>query len=409
MPSSPPLRIALATSTFLPALGGAEVGLHNIASRLAARGHHPTVIVPRTHADQLARLGWVLPYPVISFPPKVWGLLDRLPAVGLPVLSAVYSLLQARHRFDFWHGTMGWPIGVSLVRWATARGIPHLVRCAGEDIQRLDDIGYGARRNPKVDAAIRTWLPRADTLVAITESVAAEYGALGVEPSRIARIPNGVDCARFASVGDRAATRAALGAGPDDFLFLAVGRNHPKKAFADLIRAAGLLRQATQRPFRVALVGAGVGALAPLAAEHGIADLVTLREATGGPTPGGDLLKAPSDDLVAVYQAADAFIFPSLIETFGIVLVEAMAAGLPVVTTRAPGCRDVVREGVDGTLVPPADPAALAQAMDGLLTSPDACRHWAERSLARAREFDWDGVVDRYEAIYAGAHPADKR
>lgn len=397
-----PLSIALATSTFLPSLGGAEVGLHNIASRLLARGHRPIVIVPHSHAARLRAEGWTLPYPVEHFPPKVWGVLDRLPALGLPVLSAIYSRFQARHSFDFWHGTMGWPIGVSLLRWALPRGIPHLIRCAGEDIQRMESIGYGARRNPAVDKLIRRWLPQARHLVAITDSVAEEYRSLGVDDARIAHIPNGVDCSRFQAPCDRRAARAAMGIGDDETMFLAVGRNHPKKAFADLVRAAAVLKDTTARPFRVALVGAGTSALAPLVAELGVTDRIVLREVVGGSAPPGTLPLFPTADLVAIYRAADAFVFPSLIETFGIVLVEAMAAGLPVITTDAPGCRDVVRNGVDGQLVPPGDPAAMAARMAELLDSAEARHQWSERALVRARFFDWDGVVDRYLDLYRG-------
>jgi glycosyltransferase involved in cell wall biosynthesis len=394
-----PLRIALPTSTFLPNLGGVEVGLHNIASRLLARGHLPVVITSYQHVQALRRLDWTLPYKVLSYPNHIWGALQRFTAPTLLVLDCFHAYLQAHYRFDFWHGTMGWPIGVSLVHFAKPRGIPHLVRCAGEDIQTLSSIAYGARQLPKIDQLVREMLPKADHLVAITESVAEEYRAIGAR-SNIVHIPNGVDCSRFARQTDRGRTRAALGVNEGEFLFLCVGRNHPKKGFTDLVRAAALIQRANGQQFRVAFVGAGCTDLLPLAQELGIADRIVARDAIGG-TAGQQQLEVPDKALVDIYQSADAFVLPSLIETFGIVLVEAMAAGLPVITTDAPGCRDVVRAGRDGIAVPVGQPEALAGAMQELLRLPAGeLSRWSEKSRSRAAEFDWDLVVNRYIALY---------
>lgn len=394
------LSIALPTSTFLPGLGGAEVGLHNIASRLVQRGHRPVVIVPAPHAARLTREGWRLPYPVVAFPPKVWGLLHRWPTLGFAVLDTFFEYLHRRHRFDFWHCTMGWPTGVALVHYARRRrAVPHLVRCAGEDIQRDAAIGYGARLDPKVDALVRRWLVQADLLVAITATVAQEYQALGVPPERVAEVPNGVDLDRFAAGPGRADTRRRLGIAEHDFVFLAVGRNHPKKNFAAILAAAARLKAQGRDRFRVVLAGLGTPGLAPLAAELGLSDHLTLLDQIGGP-PRELPLKLPDDDLVGLYQAADCFVFPSIMETFGIVLVEAMAARLPVITADAPGCRDIVRGGRDGLLTGPSDIDGLAAAMARVMDEPALAADLSARSLARAGDFSWDAVVSRYEALY---------
>ncbi|MBC7905492.1 MAG: glycosyltransferase family 4 protein [Rhodospirillaceae bacterium] len=394
------LSIALPTSTFLPGLGGAEVGLHNIALRLVERGHRPVVIVPAPHAAQLKRDDWQLPYPVVAFPPKVWGLLHRFPGVGFAVLDSFFEFLHRRHRFDFWHCTMGWPTGVALVHYArTRRPVPHLVRCAGEDIQRDASIGYGARLDPKVDALVRRWLVQADRLVAITATVAQEYQALGVPPERVAEVPNGVDLSRFAAGPERAATRAALGIAQDDFVFLSVGRNHPKKNFAAVLNAAARLKAQGRKNFRLIFAGLGTPGLAPLAAQLGLTENAVFLDQIGGAL-GSLPLKLPDDQLVGLYRAADCFVFPSIMETFGIVLVEAMAASLPIVTADAPGCRDIVRGGRDGLLTPPSDADALAAAMGRIMDEPGLAADLSQRSALRARDFSWDDVVSRYEGLY---------
>ena len=87
-------------------------------------------------------------------------------------------------------------------------------------------------------------------------------------------------------------------------------------------------------------------------------------------------------------------------ESFGIVLVEAMAAGVPVVATDIPGYREVVRDGVDGLLVRPNDPEALAAAIGRVLAEPELASALAAAGRARAPDFAWDAVVPRLEAVY---------
>jgi glycosyltransferase involved in cell wall biosynthesis len=388
-------------SSFLPNLGGAEVGLHNIATRLIERGRKVVVMAPAPHVKVLRAESWPLSYQVEALPPKIWSLLYRAPWLGFWMLDRYFSFAQATHRFDFWHCTMGYPTGVALVHFAERRpGIRYLIRCAGEDIQRDPEIGYGARLDPSIDAIVRHYLARARILTAISDSVADEYRAIGVEDSRIRHIPNGVDLSRFAAEVDRQAVRRRLGLDPDAFLFLSVGRHHPKKNYARLIEAAAVLAGTAGLPkFQVAIVGKGASELSGEVAGEQLGERVMLIETIGKPSP-GDRLQLPTSELVELYRCADAFVFPSLMETFGIAIVEAMAAGLPVIAGDSPGCRDVVRGGRDGLLADPHDARAIASAMQAMMTDGALRERHAALAAVRARDFDWERVVDRYAAVY---------
>jgi glycosyltransferase involved in cell wall biosynthesis len=393
------MRIAMPTSTFLPNLGGAEVGLHNIAKRLAGRGHKPVIMAPWPHVKELRKNNWKLPYDVISFPPKIWGVLRRWPSIGLFILDQYFRYLQWRYKFDFWHVTMGYPTGVAMVHFASSRNdVRYLIRCAGEDIQKSDDIGYGARLDNNVEDIIQRWLPRAQKLVAITESVANEYQDLGVDESRIFRVPNGVDLERFQMLDRRAIARAELDIDDETFVFLAVGRNHQKKNFIALLDAARILKDKGYQNFKVVIAGRDVQALSEKVEEYSLVDNIVLQEQIGADESGD--LQLPSDALVGLYQGADAFVFPSLMETFGIVLVEAMAAKLPIITTDSPGCRDLIRKGKDGAMVPADDAKALADEMINIMSEPELRNELSERAWARAQGFSWDRVVDRYLDVY---------
>jgi glycosyltransferase involved in cell wall biosynthesis len=101
------------------------------------------------------------------------------------------------------------------------------------------------------------------------------------------------------------------------------------------------------------------------------------------------------------HAAADVFVSPAIgQESFGIVLVEAMAAGVPVVASDIAGYREVVRDGVDGLLVPPGDPNALAAAIRRVLSEPELAATLRAAGRSRAEDFSWRAVAPRLEAVY---------
>ncbi|NQV44709.1 MAG: glycosyltransferase family 4 protein [Rhodospirillales bacterium] len=396
-----PMNIALPTSTFLPNVGGVEVGLSVIAGQLTLRGHKPVIIAPYRLVRALRQMDWIAEYPVVSFPPKIFQLLRRCPRVGFAALDLFYARIARQYGIDVWHGTVGYPTGVSLAHYAygNPKAAPVLVRCAGEDIQRDPEINYGMRLDPRVDGVVRQWLPRADKLVAITESVAQEYRDIGIPDKQIAFIPNGVTLDRFSSPFNPSAVRQGLGISPDTFLFLSVGRNHPKKNFPILLDVADALRAKTSQDFQIWIVGNGGEPVEHAARERGLDQVVRILPAftQSADTP----FEMPPGDLIDLYRAADAFVFPSKVETFGIVLVEAMAAGLPVITTDSPGCRDVVRRDTDGVTVSHDDVVGFADAMQRIMADTNHRAMLSARAKERAKDFSWDAIVDAYLQTYA--------
>ncbi len=411
-----PLRIAIFTPSFLPKCSGAEIFHHNLATRLAGRGHEVSVVVPRRTSRELAPVTGALTYRILPYPANTWSWFKRSEAVAFFLNRRALSRLQRRHRFDVWHGVVTYPAGVCLVDWCdrrakASRPVPCIVRSVGDDVLSAPGGRVGMRNDPRVERLVRRVLPRVPRMVALSETMRQEYKTLGVPEDNLAVIPNAVDLERFQAPLDREESRRRLGVGSDEFLFLAVGRNHPQKDYPTLLDAVA--RLATSRsagvppapPCKLVIAGRDAPALQPEVDTRGLGGSVRLVE-VGLPsyeTAGASAFDLPPREMIDLYRSADAFVMSSLLEGFSSAILEAMAAALPVIVTDAPGCADFVAAEDTGWIVPTGDPEALAKNMRALAADAGARQDLAARSLKRATAFDWPAVVDRYLELYREA------
>jgi phosphatidylinositol alpha-mannosyltransferase len=196
-------------------------------------------------------------------------------------------------------------------------------------------------------------------------------------------IPNGVEIEPF-----EAAQPAEL---PEGRKLLFVNRLDPRKGFGVMVEAFGLLA-AGYDDLVLVVAGDGKERSAFKNLPPGLRKRVLM------------LGNVPHALLPPYHAACDLFCAPSLgRESFGIVLVEAMAAGLPVVASGIPGYREVIRDEVDGLLVPPRDAGALAGAVSRLLDDPELARRLGAAGRARARRYSWDVVTREVEMAYEEA------
>jgi glycosyltransferase involved in cell wall biosynthesis len=378
------VRVAQLTATFPPYLGGAGTTTFHQAAELSRRGHDVEVWTAAAPGEAPAPGGAV----VHRLPPR-WAIGNAPLLPGLARLRG-YDVLHLQHPFIF---------GTELVLAAHLRS-PGTALVVGYH-NRL--IGERERR-PLFWGWEETWgralARRADRICVVSEAHADTVDYLRREarrePSKLVEVPNGVDLDRFRPEGDDdGGLRAALGipSGAVVAAFVAtLDRAHWSKRCDLAIEAVA---RAGDERLHLLVVGAGEW-LERHRAEARAAGLTGRVHFAGA---------QPHEDLPRFLRAADLLLLTSDLESFGIVLLEAMACGLPTVATDPPGVRAVVREGETGLLAPRGDAPALAARLRELVAAGTEGRRSmgaAGRALCTAR-YGWPAIADRLEAAYAEA------
>lgn len=395
------MKVAHLVAQFYPYVGGAEICVHNVCRSLVRKNHVPVVITTTPQPETKVDFGYQVEY--------LWnrtcGLLRRFPFAGKSYLNSRLKQLQQKYDFDLWQVTGGVPLGIYAVDFFNEQNIPCILRCCGEDIQKFPQINYGYRLDGVVDAKVRKTYCRYDGLVALTETVKSEYNSLRIPDEKVRIIPNGVDCSKFKSTKDdhvRIEDMRRKFCPEDEKLILTTGRYHPKKGF-DLIPDIARSLKSAGCGFKWVIAGSGCNALNERHSDLSALGIVTTENFT---TSDADVFDLPPKQLVELYAAADIYVLPTLIETFGMVLVEAMAAGLPIVTTDAPGVCDVIDGDVTGVKTPVGNVELMADKIIELFKDVKLSDHLSSNAWKQAMSsYDWDFVTNQYVAFYeAVAH-----
>jgi glycosyltransferase involved in cell wall biosynthesis len=226
-----------------------------------------------------------------------------------------------------------------------------------------------------------------EAIAAISEGVRRALETSGVPGQLIRVIPSGIDLEPFEEPFDRAAARASLGIAPDEVIAIQIAALAPHKSQTTLLQAAAAATGAAPR-LRVWIAGEGALQEA-LAAEHRSLGL-------------GDRVRFLGfrEDVVPLLRAADLFVLSSYLEGLGTSVLDAMAAGLPVVATAVGGVPEIVQADMTGLLVPPKDPGALAAAMGRLTADPALRAAMGAHGRERARAFSADRTASLTRALY---------
>jgi phosphatidylinositol alpha-mannosyltransferase len=367
------VRIGIVSQSYYPRYGGVTEHVHNTAIELGRRGHDVTIITggfrdrrETASATRVERLGTNVLVPFNQ------AFVDL--TVGFGLRSRMRRLLRAG-AFDLLH--------------VHNPNTPTLPLLAVEEA-RCATIGtfHSTGGRSFLQDTFREWLGRAvarlDARIAVSRT--AEASTRLYYPGEYRIIPNGVDIERFHP--DLAPFEPWRD--PERVNLLFVGRLDPRKGLHHLLAAMPEVLARTAGRARLLIVGNSY-----------------LRPQLEASVPGAlrrsihFLGHVPSADLPRWYATGDVFVSPaSGNESFGIVLLEAMAAGRAVVATDIPGYRSVILPGENAEAVPPGDVASLARVLARLALDPGRRAELARRGRARALEFAWPRVTDRIEAVY---------
>jgi 1,2-diacylglycerol 3-alpha-glucosyltransferase len=402
--STDALRVAIFAESYLPYLSGVTVSTETLARGLGAAGHRVLLVAPRPAGDEgpgtsgapgpAPEYAWLPSYQ--APPPAPTGYRMPWPVPG--------EALRAARDFapDVVHVQSPFISGLMARRLAQRSGAPlvftHHTRFADYG-HYLGPLAQAARR--VAGAYLDDFWRGCAAIVAPGSELATEItGALGDRPRPLVRtIPTGVDVEPIAAQ-EPVDIRAAHGWPPDSVMVVSLGRVAREKS-VDLLLEAFATAAARDQRLRFLLVGGGP-AVEQVLQRGQQPDLAGRFAVTG---------RLPHLQALAQLRGADLFAFASRTETQGLVLAEALAAGLPVVALRAPGVADSVRDGIDGLVLERATPdgplssATLAEGILRLAADADLRRRLAGGARAGAERFSIPRrigqVVDLYRELLA--------
>ena len=364
------LRVYVLAPSYPPAPGGQEIHLQELSESLVAAGIGVQVIAA---AQELPEADFPDTVPVVRLPtfgPIQGGGWRSVPFIALLLARMIWRLVSNARRYDvvLVSGFNVTPLAPVLAGLLTRK--PCIVRpeSPAELKSVIGDVSMARMRGragsllARCLERLRRWsASKVDRYIAISSEIRSQLVADGIDPARIVQIANGINMEKFIPVdGQRQRQlRVKLNLPSERFLLIYTGRLAVSKGVMLLMEAWRDLASRHPRAHLV-LVGQGAGSLDDCEADvrrfvesHNLQQRVTI---TGAVTNVNEYL-----------QAADAFVFPSFFEGFGLSIVEAMAVGLPMVCTRVGVAADLAPRLYDGLLVRPQDGAALTQALDRLL------------------------------------------
>jgi glycosyltransferase involved in cell wall biosynthesis len=384
------MNIVMMTNTYLPHVGGVAQSVDRFSRAFRALGHRVLIVAPEfegqpEHEVDVVRVPALQKFNGSDF------------AVTLPVFGSLRPALDAFEP-DIIHSHHPFLIGVTAIRVAASRQLPLVFTHHTMYEQYVHYVPIDAPRVKEFTIKMVTsYANQSDLVIAPSASVANVLRARGIE-SPISVVPTGVNVRHFRR-GDGRSFRRRFNIPRNAFVVGHVGRLAPEKNLQFLARAAA--RCCAIHPETVVLI-VGAGPSEQEIEREFQRQGVRARLIMAGVQRGRDLVDS--------YHAMDVFAFSSFSETQGMVLVEAMAAGVPVVALDAPGAREVVQDRRNGRLLANVEPEAFAQALAWVAELPSESRDklktgarmtgdvFSTENCARQALSVYESVLDRHKA-----------
>ncbi len=378
--------LAMVNAFYHPYIGGSEKHMYELSRRLA-RKHNVVVITSRLeNTPEYEEIDGVKIH-------RLDARLLKLPHIyppPYPICKEVPAAIERLHKkygFDFINIHGRWfPSFNRAIYFGKKNGIKtvltlHNGRPGGIDpATTLFGTIYESLWGKKI-------LRDVDRIIAVSEGVKKEIANYGIDEKKMHVIHNGVDTAMFTPTEPKYRERYADGF---DHLLVFSGRIVKQKGLEHLLEAMKLVIKEYPKT-RLLIIGKGSlrQELEKKARKAGIRDNVMF------------LGFLPENEMAYIYSSSDLFILPSISEPFGMVLVEAMASGLPCIGTEVGGIPEIIRDGDSGFIVPPKDPEKLAARIIEVLSDETLRKKMGRKGREIAlKKFDWDIIAEKTERFY---------
>ena len=383
--STAPLRIALFTNNYLPFIGGVPLSINRLYRGLKSQGTTVKIFAPTyqqenntSEEDDIFRCPSLFSVKMNNFP--VVNIFSRKITAELDTFTA--DLIHVHH--PFWLGNKG-------LKLAKKRGLPVVLtyHTRLEHYTHYVPLPGLALKKVAAHFAIKHFANKCDAIIAPTASTEEYLRNLGVS-ALIETIPTGINVKDYeAWTAEQIKELRTQYVRSGELLLISVARMAKEKNLDFLIDGLAKVKNRTNTPFKCLLVGDGPEKrrLEDKVAALGLSDSILF---TGNLAP---------NNVIAHYLAADFFVFASTSETQGMVLVEAMAGGCPVVAVRASGVHDVVKNSYNGFKVAEST-KAWAEAVASLLSDPQQLETLSKNSRAFAQNYSADTISKKILKLY---------
>jgi L-malate glycosyltransferase len=293
---------------------------------------------------------------------------------GVTFYASNIEKIARKNKVDLLHAHFAFIEGFASVIAKKHLKIPLILTLHGNDIVAIPAIKYGIRLQKRFDKIVNYTLKNADKVVVASKFMQEQAILAGCPPEKLVLIPHGIDTEKFNQNTAGSYVHQKMGAGKRPVIFSA--RCHKSQYGLEyLIKAASIVVKI--RPDAVFIIG-GNGPLKH--AHEELAKKLGLKNNVFFP---GEI---PPDSIPNYYGLCDIFVIPSITESFGMVTIEAMACGKPVIGTNVGGIPEIIRDGVNGFLVPPRSPEDLAEKILFLLKNPALMEKMGNTNAVEAKE-----------------------
>lgn len=379
------MNILFANYEYPPLGGGGGVFTRTLARELADRGHNIYVVTTNAKLPTMEKDVNVLIRRVNCFRNTItWT--PKLPMYIFPLASfQAMNTFVKKHDIDLINAHFAIPSGISPAVISKIKRVPLVTNIMGADIH--DPTKYNLQR-PLLDLIVKKVLNSSELIICPSSDMKTRAEKLTRTPIDI--IPYGIDYEKFASGIKKRSTKRKLDVDDRDLIVLTVARLIPRKSFDTSLRAIKKAKKIIGN-LKYVIVGDGPERekILKTVRELGLEDTVILTS------------RVPDTELPDYYAISDVFLMTSLHEAFGIVLLEAMASGMPVVVSDIGGMKDIVANGRNGYLCPVDDVTAFAERIEFLLTNQTENKKQGDfgKELV-SKNYTYKKITDRYEEIF---------